>query len=193
MIRIAEAQSGIRLGRDDWIDAALAMLGEQGIDGVRVERLAQVLKVTKGSFYWHFKDRDDLCTAMLETWRRESIGRSEEYVAAAEDPRGRLADMLAIPFGSDISGAAANLSLSVRLWARNDPRPRAAIREVDQSRLRLISRLLEACGVPEDEARARSVLLYAYMVAAAMLVDPDDLTLRAQGEALLTGGHTPPP
>ena len=190
---VADAQSGNRLGRDDWIEAALAMLGEQGIDGVRVERLAQVLKVTKGSFYWHFKDRDDLCSAMLETWRRESIDRSEEYIAATEDPRRRLGEMLAVPFGADISGAAADLSLSVRLWARNDPRPRAAIREVDQSRLRLIARLLEACGVPEDEARPRSVLLYAYVVAAAMLVDPDDMALRAQCEALLTGVPAPPP
>jgi len=189
---VADAQSGNRLGRNDWIEAALAMLGEQGIDGVRVERLAQALKVTKGSFYWHFKDRDDLYTAMLETWRNQSVARAMDYVAAAEDPHQRLAEILAIPFGADISGAAADLWLSMRLWARNDARPRAAIREVDQVRSRLISRLLEACGIPEHEARARSVLLYSYVIAAAMLVDPADAALRAQCEALLTSAYSPP-
>ena len=46
-----------RLGRDDWLDAAFRAAVEHGFDGVRVLTLADTLQVTRGSFYWHFKDR----------------------------------------------------------------------------------------------------------------------------------------
>ena len=62
-----------QLDRDAWIKASLDVLAEKGLDGIRVEVLAKRLKVTKGSFYWHFKDRRDLFDAMLETWKTGRI------------------------------------------------------------------------------------------------------------------------
>lgn len=57
------------LDADAWADAALNELAAHGIDRVRVELLAKQLGVTKGSFYWHFKDRDALLARMLDRWR----------------------------------------------------------------------------------------------------------------------------
>ena len=56
------------LTRENWIDFALQRLTEEGIDKVTITGLARELSVTKGSFYWHFKDRDDLLQAMLTRW-----------------------------------------------------------------------------------------------------------------------------
>src|SRR3954453_20888760 len=67
-----KAGAETKAGRQDWIAAALGLLGRGGIDAGRVEPLAEKLGVTKGSFYWHFKDRDALHLAMLETWRAET-------------------------------------------------------------------------------------------------------------------------
>ena len=53
----------------DWVTAGLAELAKGGIDGVRVEVLAERLGVTKGGFYRRFRDRRALLNAMLETWR----------------------------------------------------------------------------------------------------------------------------
>jgi AcrR family transcriptional regulator len=58
------------LDAEAWTRAAIDLLGEQGIDGVRVEVLAKLLGVTKGSVYWHFENRDPLLAAMLSDWRR---------------------------------------------------------------------------------------------------------------------------
>src|SRR5207247_4105060 len=49
-----------RLGKDDWLRGARLALLREGPNGVRVEPLARELGVTKGSFYWHFHDREDL-------------------------------------------------------------------------------------------------------------------------------------
>ncbi|HNI73941.1 MAG TPA: TetR family transcriptional regulator, partial [Accumulibacter sp.] len=55
--------------RSEWVEAAIDLLAEQGVAGMRIEVLAKTFGVTKGSFYWHFKDRQDLFNAVLETWR----------------------------------------------------------------------------------------------------------------------------
>ena len=73
-----------RLSADDWAQAALDLIAEQGVSAVAVEPLARRLGVTKGSFYWHFPSRDALLQAALERWEaveQESIFGSLEQVA----------------------------------------------------------------------------------------------------------------
>ena len=60
-----------RLDRDDWMRAARRALLTGGPEGVRVEPLAALLGVTKGSFYWHFVDRQALLDALLVEWEEE--------------------------------------------------------------------------------------------------------------------------
>ena len=55
-----------KLSQQDWIVRGLDTLRAQGISGVRVEPMARELGVTKGSFYWHFKDHDDFLQQLLE-------------------------------------------------------------------------------------------------------------------------------
>ena len=44
-----------------------------GVEAVRVEKLARDLHVTKGSFYWHFKDREELLEVLLREWEEELL------------------------------------------------------------------------------------------------------------------------
>jgi AcrR family transcriptional regulator len=65
----AEAvESVVPLSRGDWVAVALGILADEGIEAVRITRLAVDLGVTRGSFYWHFKDRDDLLAALIAAW-----------------------------------------------------------------------------------------------------------------------------
>src|SRR5437868_10038617 len=79
-----------RLSADDWAQAALDLIAEQGVAAVAVEPLARRLGVTKGSFYWHFPSRESLLVAALERWEKteqEAIFGQLEQIA---DPRQRL-------------------------------------------------------------------------------------------------------
>src|SRR5258707_854802 len=60
------------LGRNDWLKVARLELLEGGVEAVRVEKLARALRVTKGSFYWHFKDREELLDLLLREWESEA-------------------------------------------------------------------------------------------------------------------------
>ena len=76
-------QEGARspLTPQDWVQSAIVLLTDRGIDSVRVDVLAKILGVTRGSFYWHFKDRDDLLKSEMEVERTNWIS-----IAAPEAP-----------------------------------------------------------------------------------------------------------
>ena len=76
---------------DKWVLAGLAELGRGGIEGVRVEVLAQQMGVTKGGFYRQFKDRDALLARMLDRWVEGRIETIEVQVQLkGEAPEERL-------------------------------------------------------------------------------------------------------
>jgi AcrR family transcriptional regulator len=176
-----------RIDGNAWIQAALSILAERGISGVRVETLAKQLGVTKGSFYWHFKDRDALFDALLDSWRRQAtlriISRLDETEQSAA---GRLSQLLQLPFQGARAERGANVELALRLWSREDPRAHATLAEVDQLRLRYIAGLFEDSGCGAAEAKARAVLAYAFIRVGATLIDAKDRATLEACHAILS-------
>ena len=74
------------LSREDWIEAALHALADGGPPAVAVERLAVRLQTTKGSFYWHFKDQEELITEALATWERKATDALIERCSRSPTP-----------------------------------------------------------------------------------------------------------
>jgi len=159
-----------------WTRAGLEVLGKQGIDGVRVEVLAKQLGVTKGSFYWHFENRDALLAAMLSDWRRRATLAIIDRIEAQDDSaQNRLRLLMQVPFQIRADGGA-QVELSIRLWARRDPRARSALTEVDELRLRYIARLLREIGFTAERAEARAICAYAFQRVATSLIATGDST-----------------
>jgi AcrR family transcriptional regulator len=157
------------LDRAAWIAGARSIVAQDGIDGLRIESLARKLGVTKGSFYWHFKDRRDLIDAVLDDWRAGRIRDIRKQTAA--EPGGELA---ALRHTIDVYAAAKNrkgisIEAAIRLWARQDGNGLAVVEQVDAERLECTRRLFLALGLPPAEAAARSALLYAYVFGFSMM------------------------
>jgi AcrR family transcriptional regulator len=146
------------LDREAWIKGAIAIMAEHGTEQLRVEILAKRLGVTKGSFYWHFKDRRDLQDAVLAFWRDGRIRDIRKQTQA--QPGGEAAALL---HTIEVYSSARNrkgiaIEAAVRDWARRDPQAAAVVEEVDAERLSCACRLFLACGIKEDEAQARSLM-----------------------------------
>lgn len=145
-----------RLSAAAWIAGAARALEAGGAAAVRVEPLAAALGVTKGSFYWHFKDRDALLDAMLDHWERQSTLATIEILETAwPDARSRLRGLLALVHGNPRKGAEA----AIRAWALSDPRAAAAVRRVDSRRENYVAGLLRQMGLGEAAARQRARLM----------------------------------
>jgi AcrR family transcriptional regulator len=168
------SRESAKLDAAAWTDAGLSVLAESGVAAVRVEPLARRLAVTKGSFYWHFKDRADLLAAMLTSWRRQATSRIIERIERSQRaPLEKLRQLIDLPVLGKNSARGASLELAIRLWAKSDASAAEAIVEIDQQRLAHIAGLLKAAGVQDDaEAEGRAFLYYAYMLAEAFITPP---------------------
>jgi TetR/AcrR family acrAB operon transcriptional repressor len=51
--------------RNRILDAAEHLFSERGVSRTSLEDVAQAASVTRGAIYWHFKDKGDVLTAML--------------------------------------------------------------------------------------------------------------------------------
>ena len=157
------------LDRDAWIKGAIAILADHGAERLRVEVLAKRLGVTKGSFYWHFKDRRDLQDAVLEFWKDGRLRDIRKQTQA--EPGGEAAALL---HTMEVYASARNrkgiaIEAAVRDWARRDLRAVAVVEAVDAERLACACRLFLACGIEEKEAQARSLMLYAYVFGVSLM------------------------
>jgi AcrR family transcriptional regulator len=144
-----------QLSATDWLDAGLKALAANGVAALKADPLAKALGVSRGSFYWHFRDVDAYHTAVLARWRdiaTERIIAAVEQHADLEDP---LAYLLRRAFA-----ARSDLEVAVRSWATHDAAARKTVRDIDQRRMTYIEALLKRSGMAADVSRARAQILY---------------------------------
>jgi AcrR family transcriptional regulator len=169
-----------------WIDAAIQLLEDHGIDAVRVDDLARRLGVTRGSFYWHFKDRDDLLKGVLKSWRDAATEQIiERFDTRHSDPHALIKELISLPFRGARATRAASIELAIRAWARRDSKARQVVDEVDERRISYHAQVFSSLGFPVLEARARAFALYAYEVAESLLSNQGTQAQKAQRRALV--------
>jgi len=152
-----------RLTADDWIDFALTTLVRDGYEALKADVLARKLRVSRGSFYWHFADLGAFHALVIERWKRvatEAIIADIERHAAAEQ---RLEALLHHAF---THGAA--IELRMRAWADNNAAAARALADIDGRRRRYIEQLLQQAGIAPEIAAARTQILYWTYLGAAL-------------------------
>lgn len=185
----------ITLDRKAWTQAAIDALAEEGLVGLRVEVLAKRCGVTKGSFYWHFRDRQELLDEVLAQWKE---GRIRDAAKQARTDEGKELDQIvrAIElYSSPRNRRGMQIELAVRDWARRDRNAAAVVEEVDLWRLQNAKDLFIAAGMPEAEAASRSLLLYAYSFGLSLMIverfDNNISSLRDAIAEFIAHGKTP--
>ena len=147
------------LTREDWITGAWEMLGDAGLDGVRVEPLARRLGVTKGSFYWHFRDRQELLDVLLDLW----FSIWDDQMSPDIDGDGNAEERIWALFESVIRRTTRGQTVSLRLLSHKDPEIARRIDERDAQRLAFLMQRLEEIGFSREEARVRGQVYQAIM------------------------------
>ena len=165
-----------RLSRQDWTAAALRAIADQGLPGLAVEPLAKKLGATKGSFYWHFRDREELLNAALERWEHEGTDAVIATLNPVDDERTRLRQLLEALFAPEPSDAmkpetrettTQHRALDINITLSADPGQPAvaeAVARVTARRVSYFAEQLGAIGIPAEEAKRRAVLVYAAYV-----------------------------
>ncbi|QSQ28350.1 TetR/AcrR family transcriptional regulator [Pyxidicoccus parkwayensis] len=166
---------------EDWADAALWSLAD-GVEALSVERLARGLGVTKGGFYWHFKDRADVLQAALSRWEELATTNVIQRLESLPDPRERLRQLLTLTFEL---GPHGRIEVAIVAGAASDPRIQPVLARVSQRRIDYLVKLYRALGLPAREARNWALQAYSTYVGLLNLAvaNPETLsTSRARSE-----------
>jgi len=150
-----------RLSRDKWLARALEILAREGQAKLRVDAICNALGVTKGSFYWHFKDRDDFLRSVVMFW---SDRFTDLVTAQVNEISAPVRDRLRALMHAVSEGGFARYDVSIRAWAAQDPKLIAGIvRAVDKRRLAFVRGLFAELGFDRCEAEMRARACVAYL------------------------------
>lgn len=149
----APARTG-SLDPTHWLQAARARLAKQGIQEVRVEVLARDLSVSKGSFYWHFRDRGELLEKMLALWEESELGWLNDKTTEASTATkwAKLIERVADP-------ARIREEVAIRAWARTDDKVAARLAAIERKRADFIADVLREVGFTWSAAQSCSELV----------------------------------
>jgi AcrR family transcriptional regulator len=132
---------------------------------VRVEALAASLGVTKGGFYWHFKDRQALIEEMLDTWERTVVGAVIDHLEGLPvGPREKLQRLVDL-----VPSVNMEAELAFRDWSRRDAAVAERIRRIDNRRMEYMRSLFEQFAEDEKDAEARSMLAFALFIGSPFI------------------------
>jgi AcrR family transcriptional regulator len=155
-------------GRNDYFEAGLALLAKGGADAVTIANLCARLRVTKGSFYHHFRGRTDFVRRLLRYWEREYGEQTRAQLFAEADARKRVALMeKAALRRQEVDGA-------IRHLARSDPYAAAVHRRVERQRERGLVQIFRGLGMPAERASRLAGIGVALAAGTQQLERPID-------------------
>jgi AcrR family transcriptional regulator len=149
----------VALDREAWLQKALEVLRTEGIQGVRIERLARDLGVTKGSFYWHFKNHPDLCHSILEYWSdsfTKVVVENPEFLTG--DPLKSLIAAMSMVRKQGLE----QYEVAIRDWADHDAVADKHLRIVYRQRTKFLRSLFERMGFKGQDAEVRTRMMLSY-------------------------------
>ncbi|MGB1885075.1 MAG: TetR/AcrR family transcriptional regulator [Gammaproteobacteria bacterium] len=145
------------LHRDAWLKKALDVLFSHGINDVKVEILARELDVTKGSFYWHFKNREALLNEMVDWWRNNQIEFIDTLdVSHIRDAPNLIRSVIDFTDHTDDS----HHDVAMREFARSNDHAPCAVAEIDQRRIDHLKLLFAAAGFDHAQSLVRAKKRY---------------------------------
>lgn len=159
-----------RLTEQSWIDAAVRHIIKESMSDIRVEKLARDLGVTKGSFYWHFRNHQHLLQRVLEQWTERATIRVTEW-SKSGNASGveRITRLLELPSNVSADNHGADIELAVRSWARRDETAADIVTKIDKMRLNNFVELISELGFAGEEARQRAAIALAFMLGDSFL------------------------
>ena len=162
----------IKVTRSDWLNVAMDVLITDGVEQVKVLALAERMNVSRSSFYWYFKSRQDLLDALLRTWEETNTAA---MVAQSQVPAKQITGAVLNVFHCIADPALFNTALdfAIRDWARRSGKVRSLLDRSDARRVEALTQMFGRFGFPSPEDMTRAKVLY-YMQLGYDMAEPNE-------------------
>ena len=162
--RMTKSQK-VMLSAQDWAEAALDAIGRRGVEGVAVEPIARELGVTKGSFYWHFPNREALLVAALQRWEARETDEVLDRVQQETDPRARVKRLI-----TEVNTSKKASRIYSALSSATKPAfVRDYVERVSKRRLDFIIDSYAALGLSADNARRWALMTFSVFLGSLQI------------------------
>ncbi|WP_102144673.1 TetR/AcrR family transcriptional regulator [Mycobacterium hubeiense] len=163
------ATGSSRLSVDDWIEEGFAIIAEEGLKSLKIDRLCDRLGVTKGSFYWHFDDMQSYRARLVRAWEHLRDSEHSQFDELGDvPPQERLSQMMS----ALVSAHHWTMERAMREWARTDDTVAASMRAADRRLLQVVRQAFLDHGFSPDEAELRANATFAAGVGFIHLSGP---------------------
>jgi AcrR family transcriptional regulator len=173
--------------REDWLTVAMDLLVSEGVGQVKVLQISERLGVSRSSFYWYFKSREELLAALLEKWEQTNTAL---LIRHAEMQAPTVTAAVCNLFRCWVDPALFNhkLDFAIREWARRDGAVRRVIDRSDAARVACFAALFERFGYAPEEAEVRARVMYFMQVGyyALELAEPLEERMKRVGNYVLS-------
>ena len=121
--------------------------------------LANGSSVSRSSFYWYFKNRDELLDALLDRWDRLN---TRSIVNEANERAATVNEAVCNVFRCWVNPAifSPRLDFAVREWARRSVSVRRSLDRSDRVRTEALKALFVRFGYDDEDAFVRARVLY---------------------------------
>ena len=148
-----------RTSKNEWLRIALETLDKEGVEALRIERLAKKLGVSRSSFYWYFKDRNDLRDQLIDLWEYEStsIGISNPRLQELT-PKGCLEETMYMILEKDLT----RYDSAMIHWAKTDTSIATRVSKIYRLRMKFIEEMFSKLGFKGVDLEMRTRLFVCY-------------------------------
>jgi AcrR family transcriptional regulator len=171
--------------REEWLEGARHAMIQGGVAAVTVQSISRKLGVTRGGFYGYFGSRSALLKHLLQDWQDINT-RALRRIAARNRRDGPAQFNELVNMWIEDQGYSPEYDAAVRDWARRSPEIAAAVRKVDDERIRLIQRIFLNLGFCRLEAHIRARVTYYHQVGYYALAVHESRSTRRRLTAMYT-------
>lgn len=154
-----------KLTSEDWLIHGLEYVKQVGHPHFRIEKIAKLLNVTKGAFYYHFSDKAEFERALLDHYIRTTVQTLANELSLLSSPHSRLRELLKKQIESD----ETRLSMIFRAWGLENPSVAEALNKLDRLRLKHANYLFRDLGFPPRESAVRARVLVTFLQGESSL------------------------
>lgn len=148
-----------RLCREDWLREAIEVLAKEGGSILTIEALVRRLGVSRGSFYWHFKDRTDFIQQLVNYW---SLIFTQTVAEEISQSKGSAEERLFSLMEQITVNQLNRYDIPIRAWASRDSAASRVVKKVDEFRFNYVRSLFEEIGFKGEELEMRTLIFVIF-------------------------------
>lgn len=154
-----------RTSKEIWLEDGLRLMAQSGVDNVKIDVLCEGLKMTKGSFYHHFQNRQDYLESLLAHWEEQYTSQFIDYSQKGKTPLEKIERL-----NERVMSVQQTPEVAIRAWALHDKLAREVIERVDKRRVEYVAQLHMELGSNSEQAFVIARAIYSIIIGAQYML-----------------------